>query len=79
MSEKLKSCPFCGSASAPRVLTAAEVDWLEEDSEDYEWACAHWAAVCAHDHGGCGAATGLGYDSEDAAASAWNRRAGEDG
>lgn len=79
MSEKLKNCPFCGSVSAPRVLTVAEADRLEDDSEDYEWACAHWVAVCASSHGGCGAATGIGYVSEDAAAEAWNRRNGKDG
>ena len=78
MSE-LKACPFCGSASAPRVLTAAEFELLDSDSISYEWACVHWAAVCDFNRDGCGAATGWGYDSADAAAEAWNRRAGEDG
>lgn len=78
MSE-LKPCPFCGSASAPLVLTVAELEMLGDESADYEWACMHWAVVCDFRNDGCGATTGLGHDSDDAAATAWNRRAGEDG
>lgn len=78
MSE-LKACPFCGSASAPIVLTVAETEMLDMDREEYEWALMHWATVCNFNSGGCGASTGYCYESADAAAAAWNRRAKENG
>ena len=70
----LKPCPFCGSRTAPRVVSIAEL----ESTTDNEWNNTHYSVVCDKDESGCGASTCYDNPSVDAAAEAWNRRAEDD-
>lgn len=71
---ELKSCPFCGKAVA-KVRTVAEIELTESDDPNFEWEDSHYSVVCNYNCGGCGAMIGQFYDTPEAAAEAWNRRA----
>ena len=62
----LESCPFCGSKTAPKVLTAVEID-QDVNAPDF-------AVCCQLDKRGCGA-TGCYALSPKEAIAKWNRRA----
>lgn len=63
----LKSCPFCGSITAPEIEIPFEDngDYLEQNR----------CVVCNFNNGGCGASGGV-RDSEEKAVAAWNDRKG---
>lgn len=82
---KLKPCPHCGNNN----LEFTDMHDLEEcgnfdtDScpcNEYEppGHCAYKSVVCSVQKGGCGASSGY-YLTEEEAAEAWNKRAGEEG
>lgn len=62
---KLKACPFCGSAIAPRLLTEDEL----KDNGDPDW----YTVCCSATDGGCGATSGYAQ-SKDGAIKKWNGR-----
>ena len=59
MTEQLKPCPFCGSETAPAVVSIMEIEWR---------------VCCKSIHFGCGAYIAF-HDSEQDAIAAWNKRA----
>ncbi len=69
---ELERCPFCGEKVA-RCETVADIELMDDDYPDYEWAKDHYAVVCNYNAGGCGTMT-RGYMTEEAAVAAWNRR-----
>lgn len=72
MSEvKLKSCPFCGSITAPTIMDQNEAMWIVPDP-DYDGDL-EIVVCCASRKGGCGASTGL-CDTAEQAIEAWNTR-----
>lgn len=78
-SEQLAPCPFCGSASAPEVLTEAQIQCTGCDTYTCDCEChsceeRNVAVCCVLGNGGCGA-TGRYDTSPKKAAAAWNRRA----
>lgn len=77
MSE-LKPCPFCGSKKAPRALTVAECELMDEDDNNYKWSSEHYTVVCGIYEGGCGASIKCNNETEEAAIEAWNRRVTDD-
>lgn len=70
----LKPCPFCGKSVA-HCGTIAEHEYTDEDSSLYAYDSTHYDVICCFNSGGCGASTGKGHDTPEAAAEAWNRRA----
>lgn len=72
MMEGLKSCPHCGSESAPEVSNCIEAEACERfescDENPYK------TVVCNVHEGGCGATGGF-YPTEAEAIAAWNARA----
>ena len=76
MSERiiLKSCPFCGSKTAPEIFTLAEINCHDEE-EATEAELEHYAVACNYSRSGCGASTGGLCESEEEAAARWNTRA----
>ncbi len=78
MTTELKPCPFCGSATAPTVITWDEMTWLE-----HEYHSGGNAVICDVLAGGCGSMTGwnsaesndFNTSTEADAIAAWNRRA----
>lgn len=73
---KLKPCPFCGSETAPEIYTLAELNCRDTDEPEYERESEIYAVACNYSRGGCGASTGGIRETEEEAAEAWNRRAG---
>ena len=82
---KLRPCPHCANTN----LEFTDMHDLEEcgnfDTDSCpcnEYGppvhCAYKSVVCSVQKGGCGAASGY-YLTEEEAAEAWNKRAGEDG
>lgn len=67
----LKPCPFCGKI----VAIAGTVAELEGFIGDIYHCC--FTVVCDFTKGGCGAAIGRQYKSEEEAVEAWNRRAND--
>ena len=67
-------CPFCGKDVAI-VANVAELEHMDEGDPHYDRALHKYAAVCNFTAGGCGASTGMWYDSPKAAVKGWNRRA----
>ena len=67
MNYVLKSCPFCGSITAPEVAIPFE----ENESYSEQDRC----VVCNFNNGGCGASGGI-RDNEEKAVAAWNDRRG---
>jgi hypothetical protein len=65
--ERLRSCPFCGSTTAPCVTRY----WNDAVGcyEEHQW-----QVICNFNDGGCGGSSGV-RDSEPGAIDAWNRRA----
>ena len=59
MAAQLKPCPFCGSETAPTVVSIMEIEWR---------------VCCKSIHFGCGAYIAF-HDSEQEAIAAWNKRA----
>ncbi len=80
MKYELKPCPFCGSTTAPTIMTREEADWMcdPEEREMYDGEIP-MVVCCAARKGGCGASTGFCDDDEEdfgrQAAEAWNKRA----
>ena len=72
----LRKCPFCG-AKVAYFGTVADIELMDDDYPDYEWAKDHYAVVCNYNEGGCGATT-RGYATAEEAIEAWNRRCGDD-
>lgn len=71
MSDELKPCPHCGSATAPEISNCVE---LESCANFDECPCeTHLCVVCSVHNGGCGACGGFAA-SEDDAISKWNTR-----
>lgn len=67
----VKSCPFCGSPTAPSVWDS------DEAFEDYDMqrdSSLCYQVVCNVNNGGCGSAGGWGLTKENAMR-IWNRRA----
>ncbi len=73
MFEKLKPCPFCGNAKAPKCISVAEMEGYDSDW-CVDWKLNNFLVVCDFNDTGCGASTGYHYESEEAAVEAWNRR-----
>lgn len=72
MSDELKPCPHCGSATAPEISNCVE---LESCTNFDECPCeAHLCVVCSVHNGGCGACGGFAA-SEEGAVLKWNTRA----
>lgn len=67
--KKLKQCPFCGNERSPKIISVAEME-----NNDSDYARTHFLVVCDFNDTGCGASTGYHYESEEAAADAWNNR-----
>ena len=65
--ERLRPCPFCGSAVAPYVGK-----YWNEATCNYEEN--QWHVVCNFNQSGCGGSSGV-RDSEFRAIELWNRRA----
>ena len=76
MQNELKPCPFCGKKVA-HCGTVADIELMDDDSPDYDWAKDHYAVVCNYNAGGCGTAT-RGYATVEKAIEAWNRRYGDE-
>ena len=67
---KIKSCPFCGSAIAPRIFSAYDAfpeGMLKSSIEE------HWSIICDANDGGCGA-SGRYCTSKVKAVEEWNKR-----
>ena len=73
MQNELRECPFCGKRVAV-CETVADINCMDDDSSDYDWAIGHYAVVCNFNKGGCGACTGLNFQTREKAIQAWNRR-----
>lgn len=71
---KLKPCPFCGGRML-FVGTVAETEMTPPDHPDFNCDSNQYNVVCDFTAGGCGASSGKGYESEEEAIEAWNRRA----
>lgn len=71
---ELKPCPFCGMSVAD-CGTIAEHEFMDEGSANYAFDSTHYDVVCCVLSGGCGASIGKMYETPEAAAEAWNRRA----
>lgn len=72
MSDELKPCPHCGSATAPEISNCVE---LESCANFDECPCeTHLCVVCSVHKGGCGACGGFA-PSEEGAVLKWNTRA----
>lgn len=69
---ELKRCPYCGKKVA-HCETVADINLMDDDYPDYEWAKDHYAVVCNYLAGGCGVVT-RGYATAEEAIAAWNRR-----
>lgn len=65
--ERLKSCPFCGSSTAPYVTR-----YWDEGRHDYREF--EWQVICNFNKGGCGSSSGVCCDEQEAI-DLWNRRA----
>ena len=72
---KLKRCPFCG-AKVAHCETVANIELMDDDYPEYEWAKDHYAVVCNYLAGGCGVLI-KGYATAREAIEAWNRRYGD--
>lgn len=68
---KIKACPFCGNATAPRFSTIKATNECNrfEECDD----CTVLCIVCSFDKGGCGATSGYRADRQKTI-DAWNRR-----
>lgn len=66
---KIKSCPFCGSTTAPKICSVFEA-FTSVPSTVGE----HWAVICGYNDGGCGA-SGKYCTSKVDAIKEWNKRA----
>lgn len=72
MSDELKPCPHCGSATAPEISNCVE---LESCANFDECPCeTHLCVVCSVHNGGCGACGGFAA-SEEGTILNWNTRA----
>lgn len=74
--EQLKPCPFCGKSVA-YAGTIADIELLDSDDENFDWASTHYCVVCCYNSGGCGSCGGIRKTVEEAI-EAWNRRACEE-
>lgn len=72
---ELKPCPFCGKRVAV-AGTIAEIDCLDDDENSFE--NTHYIVCCNVNKGGCGSATGVFWETKEAAIEAWNRRKEDD-
>lgn len=70
--DELSPCPFCGSARAVELITAAEL-WADMDVEISDTHMESFAVVCSAWKEGCGATGGFMLDREGAAVK-WNNR-----
>ena len=66
---KLRRCPFCGG----EVATVVRLGEIGEDYVHPEY----FEVICDAQNGGCGAAIGGEYPTEEEAISAWNKRVAE--
>lgn len=77
---KLSPCPFCGSETAPTLMTAQETescahfDYESCPCFDTDRECPVALVVCDLTKGGCGASSGFRM-SKGEAANDWNQRA----
>lgn len=72
---KLKTCPFCGSQTAPGIYTLADVNCRDTIEPEYENELDIYAVVCSVSKNGCGCSTGQMPETPEEAAELWNRRA----
>lgn len=72
MSDELKPCPHCGSATAPEISNCVEI---ESCANFEECSCEPFSCVVCDVHkGGCGASGGFAV-GEEKAVEKWNTRA----
>ena len=72
----MKPCPFCGSATAPKITSAAELN-CEDEEEFNAWPHSHsYAVICnaarPGNADGCGASGGF-FPTEIDACAAWDK------
>lgn len=74
---ELKRCPFCGKSVAC-CATLADIELMDDDWPDYDWAKEHYAVVCAYNADRRGVSI-RGYATVEEAVKALNRRYGDEG